>query len=66
MGTDWSNLKEAGDEMLVNVLSMLCPFLPEEKQALLEAQTLSERRKILQTLIAFSLQSHGSRDETRQ
>ena len=66
MGTDWSNLKEAGDEMLVNVLSMLCPFLPEEKQALLEAQTLSERRKILQTLIAFSLQGHGSKDETRQ
>lgn len=66
MGTDWSNLKDADDEMLVNVLSMLCPFQPEEKQALLEAQTLPERRKILQTLIAFSLQGHGSKDETRQ
>ena len=66
MGTDWSNLKDADDEMLVNILSMMCPFLPEEKQALLEAQTLTERRKILQTLIAFSLQSHGSKDETRQ
>ena len=66
MGTDWSNLKEADDEMLVNVLSMLCPFAPEEKQALLEAATLPDRRRILQTLIAFSLQSHGSRDETLQ
>ncbi len=61
MGTDWSNLKDADDEMLVNVLSMLCPFAPEEKQALLEAVTLPERRQILQTLIAFSLQSHGAR-----
>ncbi|MEO8242601.1 MAG: LON peptidase substrate-binding domain-containing protein [bacterium] len=66
MGTDWSNLKEADDEMLVNVLSMLCPFAPEEKQALLEAVTLPERRKILQTLIAFSLQSHGAGEETLQ
>jgi Lon protease-like protein len=66
MGTDWSNLKETDDEMLVNVLSMLCPFAPEEKQALLEAVTLPERRQILQTLIAFSLQSHGSKDETLQ
>jgi len=66
MGTDWSNLKEADDEMLVNILAMLCPFAPEEKQALLEAQTLPERRRILQTLIAFALQGHGSKDETLQ
>ena len=66
MGTDWSNLKDADDEMLVNVLSMLCPFAPEEKQALLEAVTLPERRRILETLISFSLQSHGSGEETLQ
>lgn len=66
MGTDWSNLKEADDEMLVNVLAMLCPFAAEEKQALLEAQTLPERRRILQTLIAFALQSNGAKDETLQ
>ncbi len=66
MGTDWSNLKEADDEMLVNVLSMLCPFAAEEKQALLEAVTLPERRRILETLIAFALQSTGAGDETLQ
>ena len=66
MGTDWSNLKDADDEMLVNVLSMLCPFAPEEKQALLEAVTLPERRRILETLIAFALQSTGAGDETLQ
>ena len=66
MGTDWSNLKEADDEMLVNILAMLCPFAPEEKQALLEAPTLPERRRILQTLISFALQSHGAGEETLQ
>jgi Lon protease-like protein len=66
MGTDWTNLKDADDEMLVNVLSMLCPFAPEEKQALLEAVTLTERRRILETLISFSLKSHGSGEETLQ
>ena len=66
MGTDWSNLKDADDEMLVNVLSMLCPFAPEEKQALLEAVTLPARRKTLETLIAFALQSHGPGEETVQ
>ena len=66
MGTDWSNLKDADDEMLVNVLSMLCPFGPEEKQALLEAVTLPARRKSLETLIAFALQSHGPDEKTLQ
>ncbi len=66
MGTDWSNLKDADDEMLVNVLSMLCPFAAEEKQALLEAVTLPARRKSLETLIAFALQSRSSGEETLQ
>ncbi len=66
MGTDWANLKDADDEVLVNVLSMLCPFDPEEKQALLEAPTLTERRRNLEMLIAFALQSHGSGEETLQ
>ena len=34
LSTDWSSLKEADDEMLINSLSMLCPFEPDEKQAL--------------------------------
>ena len=66
MGTDWSNLKEADDEMLVNVLSMLCPFGPEEKQALLEAVTLPARRRSLETLIAYALQSSGAGEGTLQ
>ena len=40
LSSDWDSLKEADAELLVNSLSILCPFDPEEKQALLEAPTL--------------------------
>ncbi len=63
--TDWESLKEADDELLLNSLSMVCPFDPEDKQALLEATTLSERREVLVTLIEFELRSGGS-EETLQ
>ncbi len=53
--TDWSALKQADDEVLINSLSMLLKFDPEDRQALLEAPTLSTRREILTTLIEFAL-----------
>jgi Lon protease-like protein len=48
-------MKEAEDELLINSLSMMCPFEPEDKQALLEAPSLSTRRETLATLIEFAL-----------
>lgn len=65
LSTDWDSLKEAEDELLINSLSMLCPFDPEEKQALLEAPSLSTRRETLVTLIEFALRG-GSDEETMQ
>jgi Lon protease-like protein len=47
LSSDWDTLREADAEMLVNSLSMLCPFEVEEKQALLEAPTLANRRETL-------------------
>ena len=55
LSTDWSSLREAGDELLINSLSMLCPFSPEDKQALLEAPSLATRRETLVTLMEFAL-----------
>ncbi|PHQ99532.1 MAG: ATP-dependent protease [Marinosulfonomonas sp.] len=55
LDTDWDNLKQAETEMLVNSLSMLAPFSPEDKQALLEAKTLTTRRETLVTLMEFAL-----------
>ncbi len=59
LSSDWDSLKEADVELLVNSLSILCPFDPEEKQALLEAPSLSNRRETLVTLMEFALRSGG-------
>ena len=65
LSTDWSSLKEAEDELMINSLSMLCPFDPEEKQALLEAPSLTTRRETFVTLIEFALRG-GSTEEMMQ
>ncbi len=59
MATDWSSLREAEAELLINALAMLCPFGPEDKQALLEAPSLKARRETLVTLMEFALLSGG-------
>jgi len=63
--TDWASMRDAGDELLINSLSMLCPFGPEDRQALLEAPSLTTRRETLMTLIEFALRG-GSDEETMQ
>jgi len=65
LGTDWSGIKAADTELLINSLSMLLPFTPEDKQALLEAPSLVTRRETLVTLLEIALHSDG-RDETLQ
>ncbi|WP_147126368.1 LON peptidase substrate-binding domain-containing protein [Shimia ponticola] len=65
LSTDWDSLKEADDEMLINSLSMLCPFDHEDKQALLEAPSLSTRRETLVTLLEFALRG-GAGEEVMQ
>ncbi|MCH2093576.1 MAG: LON peptidase substrate-binding domain-containing protein [Rhodobacteraceae bacterium] len=55
LSADWQTLKEADDELLINSLSMLLEFNPEDKQALLEAPSLSTRRETLITLIEYAL-----------
>ena len=55
LSSDWDSMKDAEEELLINSLSMLCPFSTEEKQALLEAPSLQTRRETLVTLINFAL-----------
>ena len=57
--TDWGSLKEADDELLVNSLAMLLPLGTEDKQALLEAPSLSTRRETLVALMEFALAGQG-------
>ena len=54
IASDWEVLEKAKEEVLVNSLSMLCPFEPEEKQVLLEAKTIVNRLDVLVTLMQLS------------
>ena len=62
LSADWATLEEAEDELLINSLSMMMDFEPEDKQALLEAPSLSTRRETLVTLIEYSLLGGESGD----
>ncbi len=63
--TDWEAMQEAEDELLINSLSMLLEFNPEDKQALLEAPSLATRRETLVTLIEYALRG-GMSEEIMQ
>jgi len=60
LSTDWDNLKDAGDELLINSLSMMCPFATEDKQALLESPSLPARRETIVTLMEYALRGGGA------
>lgn len=62
LSADWDTLKEADDELLINSLSMMLDFEPEDKQALLEAPSLSTRRETLVTLIEYRLRGGDERE----
>ena len=47
LSTDWDAVKQAADGNLVTSLSMVLPFGPAEKQALLEAADTTARAKLL-------------------
>ena len=57
MEADWPSVLEASTESLVNALSMMCPYGPREKQALLEADDLKSRADMLIAMTEMVLQS---------
>lgn len=64
--TDWSAIQRASNEFLINALSVMCPYGPEEKQALLEAQDLKSRADVLVALAEIELASNGGSGSTLQ
>jgi uncharacterized protein len=52
---DWPAIKEASDEALVVALSMMCPFEPREKQALLECHDLAALAHLLTSLLEMGI-----------
>jgi hypothetical protein len=57
LSADWDGINGASNERLVNTLSILSPYGPEEKQALLEAPNLKERAEALVALAEMELAS---------
>lgn len=51
ISADWGQIEAAPLGGLVNSLAMICPFEPNEKQALLEAAGPDERAEVLITLM---------------
>ncbi|MCP4326855.1 MAG: peptidase S16 [Alphaproteobacteria bacterium] len=48
---DWESIDEASNAYLVTALAMVCPFEPQEKQAILEAPDLPARAETIITLL---------------
>jgi uncharacterized protein len=53
--TDWEDIDKAPNEALVNALSMMSPYGPAEKQALLEAPDLKTRAELLVAITEIEL-----------
>lgn len=55
MQMDWDGIEKTPNEALVNALSMMAPFGPREKQALLEAADLKSRAAALVAITEMEL-----------
>jgi uncharacterized protein len=55
LSADWDSIQRSPAELLINTLSMISPYGPEEKQALLEAPDLKTRAEILMALAEMEI-----------
>jgi uncharacterized protein len=51
---DWDAITSVPGERLVTSIAMVCPFEPNEKQALLEAPDLDERARLLTAIVEMA------------
>jgi uncharacterized protein len=58
---NWTAIEDMADDELIVTLSMVCPFGPAEKQALLEAQDSAARADTLLALLRMG--AHAMRDD---
>jgi Lon protease-like protein len=62
---NWEAIEQTPDPLLVTTLSMVCPFDPREKQALLEASTPSDRAAMLIALMEMDRLGGGTPADAR-
>jgi Lon protease-like protein len=54
IAANWDEIAHASDDLILNSLTMACPFEPIEKQALLETSSLSERCDMMIALMEMA------------
>lgn len=57
--TNWEEIEKTTNTKLINVLAMVCPFNPEEKQALLESPSLKEQSQLMTMLLEIEVQMNN-------
>lgn len=62
LSADWNTIESASTETVVNSVVMSCPFDADEKQALLEAADLTDRIRVLMTLMEIALAEMNDTD----
>lgn len=62
---DWQAIDEATDADLVNALAAVCPFSPQERQMLLEAESVDDRGRIMIGLLEGAFLEGRSDHQTR-
>ena len=61
---DWDSVARLDDQSLINGVSQIAPFDPASKQALLEANSLTDRCELLVQLMQFFGRGDGSEEIT--
>lgn len=61
---DWESVKRLDDQSLINGVSQIAPFDPASKQALLEANSLTDRCELLVQLMQFFGRGDGTEEIT--
>jgi Lon protease-like protein len=65
MTANWREVEGVSTEILVNTLSLLAPYPPRDKQALLEAPDLKSRAEVLVALTELQLSRSGHSSRQR-
>ncbi len=55
LDVDWTAVERAPFDQLITALAMSCPFLPAEKQAILEAPSLAMRADVMEVIMEMAL-----------
>jgi Lon protease-like protein len=63
--TDWTQIENSDNHQLLATLSMICPFEVAEKQALLEADSMTKRADLLIAMMEMALHDETGGNDAR-